>query len=122
AEDALACFAGIVEHFGLYAASYGLAAERLLLDPVQVVIVGSGLQANRLEASAIARYAVNKTVLRIDATNLAVNQLPESLAEILLQAPWPEGAEAWAMVCRGRTCLPPITRSEELLKALEYGA
>ena len=42
AEDTLACFAGIVEHFGLYAGSYGLAAERLLLDPVQVVIVGSG--------------------------------------------------------------------------------
>ena len=42
AEDTLACFAGIVEHFGLYAGSYGLAAERLLLDPVQVVVVGSG--------------------------------------------------------------------------------
>ena len=37
AEDTLGCFAGIVEHFGLYAGSYGLALERLLLDPVQVV-------------------------------------------------------------------------------------
>ncbi len=51
AEDTLACFAGIVEHFGLYAGSYGLAAERLLLDPVQVVIVGSGPEAERLEAT-----------------------------------------------------------------------
>ena len=40
AEDTLESFAGIVEHFGLYAGSYGLALERLLLDPVQVVVVG----------------------------------------------------------------------------------
>ena len=118
AEDALACFAGIVEHFGLYAASYGLAAERLLLDPVQVVIVGSGAVAAQLEALAVARFAVNKTILRIDAANLAASQLPEALAETLLQAPRPADAEAWAMVCRGRTCLPPITHSEDLLKAI----
>ncbi|MGB0065421.1 MAG: thioredoxin domain-containing protein, partial [Terracidiphilus sp.] len=49
AEETLACFAGIVEHFGLYAASYSLAAERLLLDPVQVVIVGTGADAGQLE-------------------------------------------------------------------------
>ena len=30
AEETLASFAGIVEHFGLYAGSYGLALERLL--------------------------------------------------------------------------------------------
>ncbi len=54
AENALACFAGVVEHFGLYAGSYGLAAERLLLDPVQVVVVGTGPAADRLEATAVA--------------------------------------------------------------------
>ena len=42
AEATLESFAGIVEHFGLYAGSYGLAAERLLLDPVQVVDRGLG--------------------------------------------------------------------------------
>ncbi|MGD0547905.1 MAG: thioredoxin domain-containing protein, partial [Terracidiphilus sp.] len=50
AEETLASFAGIVEHFGLYAGSYGLALERLLLDPVQVVLVGSGPEAEQLEA------------------------------------------------------------------------
>ena len=122
AEDALACFAGIVEHFGLYAGSYGLAAERLLLDPVQVVIVGSGPEAARLEVLSIARYAVNKTVLRIDPAKLVARELPEALAETLVQAPRPAGAEAWVMVCRGRNCLPPITNGEDLLKALEREA
>jgi hypothetical protein len=119
AEDALACFAGIVEHFGLYAGSYALAAERLLRDPVQVVIVGAGPEAERLEALALARFAVNKTVLRIDPARLVAGELPEALAETLLQAPRPGGADAWAMVCRGRTCLPPIREAEELLKALQ---
>ena len=119
AEDTLACFAGIVEHFGLYAGSYGLAMERLLLDPVQVVVVGSGPEAERLETLAQARFAVNKTVMRIDAARLVPGGIPEALEETLLQVPAPAGAEAWALVCRGRTCLPPITDGEALLKALE---
>jgi hypothetical protein len=121
AEDTLANFAGIVEHFGLYAGSYGLALERLLLDPVQVVIVGSGPEAFRLEATAIARFGVNKTVMRFAPGELVQGGIPEGLAETLPQAPAPAGAEAWALVCRGRTCLPPISSAEELLKALEEG-
>jgi uncharacterized protein YyaL (SSP411 family) len=122
AGDALASFAGAAEHFGLYAGSYGLAVDRLLLDPMQVVIVGSGPRATQLEALALARFAVNKTVLRIDPPQLAAAELPAALAETLLQAPRPDGAAAWAMVCRGRTCLPPITTGEDLLKALEEKA
>ena len=119
AEDTLSSFAGIVEHFGLYAGSYGLALERLLLDPVQVVVVGSGPQAARLEAVTVARFGVNKTVMRIAPHRLTKEGIPEALAEILLQVPQPEGVEAWAIVCRGRTCLPPVTSAEGLLHALE---
>jgi uncharacterized protein len=117
AEDTLASFAGIVEHFGLYAGSYGLAAERLLSDPLQVVIVGSGPEADRLEATAVAGFAVNKTVMRIASDRLTPGGIPEALEETLLQAPRPS-ASAWALICRGHTCLPPITDAEELLKAL----
>ena len=118
AEDTLASFAGIVEHFGLYAGSYGLALERLLLDPVQVVVVGSGPEAARMEATAVARFAVNKTVMRIDPSMLVPGGIPEGLAETLLQLPPPQGAEAWAIVCRGRACLPPVTSAGALLEAL----
>jgi hypothetical protein len=119
AEDTLDSFAGIVEHFGLYAGSYGLALEQLLLDPVQVVIVGSGPEAARLEATARARFAVNKIVLRITPDKLVPGGIPEALAETLLQIPVPAKADAWALVCRSRTCLPPITDAESLLEALE---
>ena len=119
AEDTLGSFAGIVEHFGLYAGSYGLALERLLLDPVQVAVVGWGPEAARLEALAVARFAVNKTVMRIAPHRMVPGGIPEGLAETLLQVPAPAGAAAWALVCRGRTCMPPVVDSEVLLESLE---
>jgi hypothetical protein len=127
AEATLNSFSGIVEHFGLYAGSYGLALELLLLDPVQVIIVGSGPDAARLEAVAVARFAVNKTVMRIASFRLVAGGIPEVLAESLLEesefrVPPPPGAEAFALICRGRTCLPPITDVEVLVAALEPGA
>jgi len=116
AEGTLANFAGIVEHFGLYAGSYGLAAERMLLDPVQIVIVGSGSEADRLEATAVAGFAVNKTVIRIEHSKLVAGELPDALAETLLQVP--AQSKAWALVCRGRVCLPPVTDPESLLNLI----
>ncbi|MGP8251854.1 MAG: thioredoxin domain-containing protein [Terracidiphilus sp.] len=118
AEDTLECFAGIVEHFGLYAGSYGLALARLLLDPVQIVIVGSGFRASEFEVVAHAGYAPNKTVMRIDSTRLIPGGIPEGLAETLLLVPPPAGADAWALVCKGRTCLPPIADPQALAAAI----
>jgi uncharacterized protein YyaL (SSP411 family) len=119
AEDTLESFAGIVEHFGLYAGSYGLALERLLLDPIQVVVVGSGQMAHALEATATVGFAVNKTVIRLAPAQLTAGNLPEAVAETVLQVPAPPGTEAWALVCRGRTCFPPVTDPEDLLQALQ---
>ena len=89
AEDTLGSFAGIVEHFGLYAGSYGLALERLLLDPIQIVIVGTGEEADRLEYTAVSGFAVNKTVVRLALSQLVAGNLPDTLAETLLQVPVP---------------------------------
>ena len=119
AEDTLESFAGIVEHFGLYAGSYGLAVERLILDPLQIVIVGSGPEADRLDASAHAGFDLHKTVIRIDPSQIVPGAIPDALAETLLHAPAPSGVEAWALVCRGHTCLPPIAGAEALLESIQ---
>ena len=119
AEDTLESFAGIVEHFGLYAGSYGLALERLLLDPTQIVVVGGGPEADQLEALAVAGFAVNKTVVRLTPEQLVAGGLPPALEETVLHAPAPAGANAWALVCKGRTCLKPIVEADALLQALE---
>jgi uncharacterized protein YyaL (SSP411 family) len=119
AEDTLSSFAGIVEHFGLYAGSYALALDRLLLDPVQVVVVGSGAEASKLEALATARFAVNKTVIKLLPSQLTADNLPEALAETLIAVPHPQDAEAWVLICRGRSCMAPISDADLLLDALE---
>jgi uncharacterized protein YyaL (SSP411 family) len=119
AEDTLSSFAGIVEHFGLYAGSYGLALTRLLLDPIQVVILGRGPKADALEAAATALFAVNKTVIRLHPRNVSAENLPKALAETIPHMPQPEGATAWAIICKHRSCLPPITDPEALANALE---
>ena len=66
----------------------------------------------------MARFAVNKSVMRIAPGRLAAGEIPEALGETLLHVPAPEGAAAWATICRGRTCLPPVTSAEALLEAL----
>jgi uncharacterized protein YyaL (SSP411 family) len=119
AEKTLATFAGIIEQFGLYAGSYGLALERLLTDPVQVIVIGSGVEAEGLESLVTVRFAINRVVMRIDPERLVEGGIPEALAETLLQVPKPASVAAWAIVCRNRTCLPPITRAEDLIFALK---
>ncbi|HEX8712480.1 MAG TPA: thioredoxin domain-containing protein, partial [Terracidiphilus sp.] len=115
-------FAGIAEHFGLYAGAYGLALERLLLDPVQVIIVGAGPDAERLESIANDTFTVNKTVIRLEPARVVPEALPEAIAETVQSVPAPAEASAWALVCRGRTCLPPVSTPEDLRDALTAGA
>ena len=119
AEETLTNFSGIVEHFGLYAGCYGLALERLLADPISVAIVGSGAEADQFEKIANAHHDIRKKVMRIEPSQLVRGGLPEALAETLLQVPKPEGASAWALVCRGQSCMAPITDTQDLRRALE---
>jgi uncharacterized protein YyaL (SSP411 family) len=118
AEETLESFAGVVEHFGIYAGTYGLALLRLLLEPVQVVIVGSDEPAKGLAAMARARYAVNKMVVRLGPERLQKDLLPPALAETLPEIEW--AGKSFALVCEGRTCQPPTSDAEELLKAVSY--
>ncbi len=119
AEDTLESFAGVVEHFGLYAATYGLALQRMLQRPVQVCIVGEGEEARRMEKVALARYAVNKSVVRLRRDQLA--ELPPALAETLPNLPGLRdgSSAAVAVVCSGNTCQPPVTTAKALLETLK---
>jgi uncharacterized protein YyaL (SSP411 family) len=117
AEETLAAFAGVIEHYGLYAGSYGLALERLLLAPVQVAIVGSGVAARQLAAIASARFAVNKAVLHLSAEQVRCGDLPPVLKETLPHLPQLEqlSSGAVALVCRGTSCLPPAAEPDVLI-------
>jgi len=108
----LARFAGVVEHFGLHCASYGLALRRLTLAPVQIVVVGADSVADALEQAALRGYAVNKSVVRLRQ----VGALPPSLAETIPHLPVQDGS--FAVVCSGFSCRPPVGTVAELLAVL----
>ncbi|HMG03403.1 MAG TPA: thioredoxin domain-containing protein [Edaphobacter sp.] len=116
--ETLETFAGIVEHFGLYAASYGLSLQRMVQGTVQVCVIGDDQQARELEAAALARYAVNKSVIRLRRDQLA--SLPPALAETLPHLPGLKDAasESIAVVCTHKGCLPPVKTADDLVAAL----
>ncbi|MEI9980567.1 MAG: thioredoxin domain-containing protein [Edaphobacter sp.] len=113
AAETLETFAGIVEHFGLFAASYGLALQRMVQRAVQVCVIGDDAAARRLETVALARYAVNKSVIRLRRDQLG--GLPKSLAETLPHLPGLKGEGSFAVVCNGKGCLPPVSTVDELI-------
>jgi len=114
AQETMETFAGIVEHFGLYAASYGLALRRAVEGPLQVCVIGEDAQAEELAVTAMAKYAANKSVIRLRRDQLG--GLPPALAETLPHLPAAQGSVA--VVCRGNACLPPVGSAEGLLAAL----
>jgi uncharacterized protein len=123
AENTLAAFAGVIEHYGLYAGSYALSLERLLLPAVQVVVIGEGSEARRLSAVANARYAVNKSVVVLRPEQVTAAALPPVLAETLPNLPeLPTlGTGAIALVCQGASCMPPAKTVEELVEQINSG-
>jgi len=118
AQDTLETFAGVVEHFGLYAGAYGLALQRFLLPPAQVCIIGEDAAAEQLAVAAMARYAVNKTVLRIPRVRIEKGELPPMLAETLPHLPELANAASFAVVCTGTSCQPPVKSAEALVELL----
>ncbi|MHB8889232.1 MAG: thioredoxin domain-containing protein [Acidobacteriaceae bacterium] len=118
AEDTLEAFAGVVEHFGLYAGTYGLAMQRMMQPQVQVVIVGEDVEARNLEAVAMARFSVNKSVIRLRHDQLMPTLLPPSLAETLPYLPDLKSGRSCAVICSGNSCLPPVHDFDQLMQSL----
>ncbi|HET9100253.1 MAG TPA: thioredoxin domain-containing protein [Acidobacteriaceae bacterium] len=118
AEDTLEAFAGVAEQYGLFAGAYGLALQRFLLPPVQVCIVGEDAQAEELAAAATARYAVDKTVLRLPRAIIERRDLPPALAETLPHLPELADGRSLAVVCSGTSCQPAVFEPELLVDLL----
>jgi uncharacterized protein YyaL (SSP411 family) len=114
AQETLETFAGVVEHFGLYAATYALALQRLVHDSVQVCVIGGDRNAAALETAALKQYAVNKSVARFGRVDTGA--LPPVLAKTLPRLPKMDGS--FAVVCSGHTCQPPVGSPGELADAL----
>jgi uncharacterized protein len=116
AQRTLEAFAGVAPQYGLFAATYGLAAILFAEHPTQVVITGTeGDSAGaKLEEAANRVYRLGKTVLRV-TPETSVENLPVALRQTLPHLPKDKPC---AIVCAGNTCLPPTSDPEQLVALL----
>jgi len=119
AKKTLEAFAGVAPQYGLFAATYGLAAVLFALHPTQVVITGAegDPAAEKLERAANDVFRFGKAVLRV-TPGTSLEYLPAALRQTLPHLPKDKAA---ALVCAGNTCLPPTSDPEELKRLLEKG-
>ena len=122
AELTLETFAGAAEQFGIFAATYGIAVVYLLESPVQVVVIaedGDEDAAGELYAAAVARFAFNKSTLRLAASQVVAENLPPALAATIPNLPELGSRKSLAVLCSGSACQPPVSDGAELRRALE---
>ncbi len=114
AQDTLEVFAGVADQFGIYAGTYGIAATLLSTPHMQVVVVGEDEKAEGLRKAATARFALNKSVVRLTHSEAVPQNLPPALAETIPNLPQLRSKESIAIVCTNFSCLPPIGDPEKL--------
>jgi uncharacterized protein YyaL (SSP411 family) len=119
AKKTLEAFAGVAPQFGLFAATYGLAATLFSEHPTKVVITGAVGDASALQLEEVANSAfrLGKAVLRITPES-SLENLPAALRLTLPHLP---KDRAVALVCAGTTCLPPTSDADELTRILQKG-
>jgi uncharacterized protein YyaL (SSP411 family) len=118
AEQTIEVIAGSAAQYGLFVATYGLAAVHLSHPHTQIVIVGNDELAGRLYNAALAPYFAGKAVLRLSANQAVPQNLPPALAETIPQLPAVKEEKSVAVVCSGFTCQPPISDPAELARSL----
>jgi uncharacterized protein len=118
AEQTIEVLGGLADKYGIFAATYGIAAVHFSQPHVQVVIVGKGELTDKLYGAASKDFFFGKTVLRLEASQVASQNLPAALAATIPQVPEVKGGKTVAIVCSGFTCQPPISNPEELAGVL----
>ncbi len=120
AQKTLEAFAGIAPQYGLFAATYGLAATLFAHHPIEVVITGPANDpaAQALESAAHRVYRFGKSVLRVTPETPQLH-LAGALKETLPHLP---ADKAFAVVCSGQTCLPPTSDPAQLTALLANAA
>ncbi len=118
AEQTIEVLAGLAAQYGLFAATYGIAAVHLSQPHTQIVIIGDDELAGPLHDAAVAPYSATKAVLMLAANKAVAQNLPPALAETIPQLPAVKEGNTIAVICAGFTCQPPTSDPEELAQSL----
>ena len=116
AKKTLEAFAGVAPQYGLFAATYGLAATLFTEHPTQVVITGEAgdAAAEKLLEATNSVFRFGKAVLRVTPES-SLENLPAALRLTLPHLPRDTAA---ALVCSGTACSSPTSDPELLIVLL----
>ena len=118
AEATLELLAGAAGQYGLFAATYGIAAVYFAESHAQIVVVGEDETAQQLYEEAIAATSFGASVLKLNFSQTVEANLPPSLAATVPHLPPVIKRATCAIVCSNGACQPPAFSVEELRKLL----
>jgi len=118
AEQTMEVFAGLAGQYGLFAATYGIAAVHFSRPALQVVVIGDDDLAERLHAAAISFPALSKSVIKLPPNEAVAQNLPPALAQTIPNLPPNKMGKARAVLCTGFSCQPPVSDPGTLKQAL----
>jgi uncharacterized protein len=118
AQQTIALLGGAATQYGIFAATYGIAAVHFSQSHTQVVVVGEEAVAERLYHTAVMPFALTKTVIKLTPSQAVPQNLPPVLAQTIPQHPAVTARHTAAVICHGFACQPAITSVEELAQSL----
>ena len=118
AEQTLEVLAGLAGKFGIFAATYGIAAVYFSQPHTQIVVIGDDEVAEQLYSVASSFCGFDKAVLKLAANEVVAQNLPPALAETLPQLPGVGKDKSMAVICSGFSCQAPISDPEQLRQRL----
>ena len=119
AAQTLELLAAAAGQYGIFAGTYGIAAQYLAEPHTQIVIVGEDVTADELYQQAVQGSVFGQSVLRVTFSQAVAQNLPPALAITIPQLPAIREQKSGAIVCSEGNCKPPAHTVQELSRLLE---
>lgn len=123
AQRTLELLARTAGQFGIFAATYGIAAIHFARSHTQVIVLGKDNLAAQLYKSATLLFSFGKAVLQFSADAVVPQNLPPALAETIPSLPVLKDNRSAAILCSNGSCRPPLfdslALSEEIRRAIK---
>ena len=118
AEQTLGLLAGAGGQYGLFAATYGIAAVYASYPHSQIVVVGEDETAAQLYSQAVSSPVFGRSAIKLKFSQAVAQNLPPALAVTVPELPGVKAGRTTAVVCSGFSCKPPVNTSEQLEQLL----
>ena len=118
AQRTLELLAGVAGQYGLFAATYAIAAVCFLQPETKIVIVGEDENASRLYREAMGNTQFGRSALKLTFNEAVAQNLPPALAATIPNLPAVRERRTSAIVCSGTSCKPPVHELAELREIL----